>query len=242
MKKNIFLIIIFIVIHISIPSSILALNTTETYAVGPFTNFESYFTLNFSPVGKNYSWEFLTGGGFVQNCSYFVSTSIAFDSSSSEITYVDLGIIGTVIDIEKFSMDLIPVFAIDASNTSGELSYPDFKAFTGSLNLEFNLTMLRVFQPFITAGYNASYNDKSKYFSWQIPLAIGAVVPLKEGIEFLFEFGWMPTTENPRKGFEKTIAAGLNGMITKNLEIINELKWEAESRQLSILVGLIYGI
>ena len=190
--------------------AIYAVDTTEDFEIGPITNFESYYKAGFGESGFGQELEFVIGGGFVKSFSYNIATGVSHKDKMTEITGVSLGLFWNVVTIENFAFDIMPGFSFDPNKTSKKIMYPDFNAFTGNVDLEFNITPLTKFQPFVLAGFAYSYNHKSGNKGWEIPLALGGLVPIKEGIDFLFQFGWTPTQDATWFETERSISVGMN--------------------------------
>lgn len=241
-KLNFVAVLTALTIGLAVSKPAFAVDTTECFSKGAFTDFEGYYSFSYGTGGMGHGWNFLVGGGFTDTFSYSLSFEIANAGSSIEVGGLGLGFIITVVEMDKFAMDILPAFSFDANSSKGKLTYPNFEAFSGGADLEFNLMMIKAFQPFILAGFSGSYDAKTEEDSFEFPMAVGAMVPVKEGVEFLFQFGWTPTKDEVWNNVERTVAAGVNAGATENLEVITEIGWNFLSQELSLSLGLIYAL
>lgn len=227
---------------IFVVTPVFAVDTVEPFTVGAFTDFEGYYSFNYGIGGQNHGLEFLAGGGMTDKASYFLTFGMTNIGSTIQIDGVGFGFIWNFVEIEKFSMDLIPAFTFAANRQKNKLVYPGFDAFTFSANFEFNFTFIKAFQPYLLAGFEGTYDDKSKEFDFVFPLSLGAMIFVKEDVEFFMQLGWSPAKENVWGGSERTVSSGLNIRATQNLEIITEIGWNFNAEELAMSVGLIYAI
>jgi hypothetical protein len=66
------------------------------------------------------------------------------------------------------------------------------------------------------------------------------MLPVKDKIEFFFQLGWAPAKDAVWKGTDREIALGVNGMATEELEIVSQVGFEFNEKNLSFMLGMIY--
>ncbi len=218
-----------------------ALDTTEGFSVGAFTDFETYASFGYGKEGPGYGLEFLVGGGIAEKFSYYVTTGTSVLDKDVSIDMLGLGFIITPVELEKFAFDILPSLSFDANRGSEGFSYPGFDAFTAGLTLEFNCMALPAFQPYLTAGFEGSYDYLAEDdFTYAFPLAIGAMLPVKDEFEFLMQFSWAPSNESVWMEADREIAVGANVMATEELEVITQAGYEFCAKNFAVTLGLIY--
>ncbi|HOO70244.1 MAG TPA: hypothetical protein PK926_00675 [Spirochaetota bacterium] len=226
---------------IMITPAVWAVDTTETFSVGAFTDYEAYASLGYGKDGTSYGLEFLVGGGITERFSYYVTTGASALDKDISIDFIGLGFIITPVEIEKFAFDIIPGIAFDANRGGESFAYPGFDAFTAGITLEFNCMALAGFQPYLLAGFEGSYDYLADDdFTYAFPISVGALFPVKDKVEFLMQFSWSPNDSSAWMEAEREVAAGVNVMATEELEVISQVGFEFYAKNFNTTLGLIY--
>ncbi len=233
-------------------TTLFALDTTECFTPGILTDYEAYYGYSWDDDIKTTSGEFLIGGGIAETFSYFATTDIEHENPQGESkirTYggFGFGLIWTPIQMENtLEIDLMPEFSLAPNNVSdnGKSITPNFKGYSYGASIEVNITSFSMFQPYFAGGFinyrntteldNVEYDDpvltelmKSEEFAddpYEIPLTIGFMMPVKDGVEFLAQLDWSLNEDTKKwKETDRSAAIGLNVMLIDNLELI--LEW-----------------
>jgi hypothetical protein len=219
-----------------------ALDTVETAAVGPLTDFEAYCTNGFAKGGNSHGLDVLIGGGFTESLSYNVSSGFYRQDSQNEIPSIGLGLIWTPYKNDRIALDLMPSLSADSSKTSGKTIYPGFKVYTAGLDAEINITISKFIQPYIHAGFHYSKDFSEKVSIWEAPFALGIDFLVNEGTEILIEGDWTHAKGATWKESERYIAVGFNKKLIENLELITEAGREFSNKEYIVMLGLIYAL
>jgi hypothetical protein len=217
-----------------------AIDTNEPYAVGPFTYFEAYLNLIYGKEGLGNSWYLRFGGGFSKNVSYYVQAILNNVGDSVEFGYNGWGFIWTPVATKNFSFDIMPMFSFMPNTVQGKISYPGFDGFYGTLQFEGNVTAYARLQPFFRVGGSVGYNDKNKDVTYEIPLDLGVVCPLKKGVEFLMIGTLIPNEQFTWEDTGRAVKLGVNIAATERLEVLTEMGWMFPNKGFTVGVGLIY--
>jgi len=241
MKNSIRLFFFGIIFFAFIQAPAWAVDTTEGFSVGAFTDFEAYASLGYANGGPSYGLEFLVGGGIVEKFSYYITTGASALDKDVSVDFLGLGFIITPVELEKFAFDIMPSISFDANRGSEGFSYPGFDAFTAGLSLEFNCMAIAAFQPYLLMGFEGSYDYLAEDdFSYAFPLAVGAMLPVKDKIEVLMQLSWSPNNESVWMDADREVAVGVNAMATEELEVISQVGYNFLDKNFGVTLGLIY--
>ena len=236
--KHFLALLLFTALFAAVPNNLSALDITEPFSTGILTNFEGYYGRTFPKDGdqKNFS-EFIIGGGFTENFSYFFSGSAASDFKSVES--VGLNFIWQFISTENFAICLISHAAFIADEDEKLTAYYDLGA-----DIELHLSALKVIQPYLGIGYSYTQNrEESDDYLWTIPLYLGIMIPIGEsGIEIFGQFTAEPCKSGTWDTITRYAAVGINYQIAENLELIAEAGYEFTDKETRISVGLVFGL
>ena len=235
MKRKHFLALL---LFAAITGNLYALEITEPFSPGIITDIEGYYGRTFPKEGaqKNFS-EFIIGGGFTENFSYFFSGSAASDFKSVES--VGLNFIWQFISTENFTSCLIPHAAFIADKDEKLTAYYDLGA-----DIELHLSALKIIHPYLGSGYSYTQNRKeSDDYLWTIPMYFGIMIPVGEsGIEIFVQFTAEPCKDGTWNTITRYAAGGINYQITDNLELITEARYEFADKETRISAGLVFGL
>lgn len=232
-----------IIMFVSAQQSARALDTTECFSVGAFTDYEIYTHVGFGPGGIDGGLEFLIGSGITENLSLAVVSGVSAAGNDVELSGIGLGFIWTPVNLEKFAFDVMPGFSFDANSTEGRFGYPGFNAFTASLVFEFNCMALKKFQPYMHIGFEGSYNYKDEDdSSFAFPIDIGFMIPVNDKTEFFLQLGWAPADESAWLDVDREIAVGVNVVAAEGLEVISQAGYEFNEKEFVVSIGLIYAL
>jgi len=223
-------------------SNLYALDTTEPYSRGFLTEFEIYSSLGYGVESKAGSTNFIVGGGILDSLSYCFTGEVGYSDSGFEISSVGIGFIYNAITMKQFALDFMPVFNFSGNKIDGKVSYPNGKLISYGLDLEFNLTLLKFFQPYLLVGFSGSNDFETNSFSWEVPIVLGTMFPLQKGVDFFFQLGWTISNEAIWNNAERTIALGLNVKATDRLEFTTEIGYNFTDKETSVSLGLIYAL
>lgn len=232
-------------------TAVFALDTNEAVSVGLATDFEAYYGKSNSAAGNANSLDLTVAGGILNNLSYFVNASFSDASGENELNGVGLNLLWTVMETENmFAFDIMPFFAItsneERSTSDGSMTYPNGKDMAFGADLEFNLTMLPIIQPYFQVGFTyAMFDEVAKGeddYDWAVPMTLGFMHPVTNGVEFLLQFSSEAGKSRTWETTDRTLAAGLNIMYSENLEVITEAGWNYTGNEFLASVGLIYSI
>jgi len=228
------------ILFVSLP--LLGLDTTESFSRGAITEFEGYYRMDAAAEGRSHVFDLLAGGGFTDTFSYLFTTAIAMTGSSTEIAGLCLGFIWTVVDYDSFAFDVLPYGSMNACCRRGHIAYPGMKSWSFGTDFEINLKFISSPRPYFRGGYRGTWHSELNHLTWEIPLTTGIMVPVSRKDEFFLQAGWVPGEESVWYNSERSLAAGLNIVTGRNLELITELSWEFNARNLSLGIGLIYAL
>ncbi len=238
MKEKLFAIMAACTLCLLMTSTSYSIDTTETFAPGAVTDYEGYYAYGWDDSNSAHGLEFLIGGGFTETFSYLVTFGYAQetpDEGDSVSVYggLGLGLIWTVIDNENaLALDILPALTFEPNdvNDEGTSVKPNFQGLSYGAAVELNIMYSSVIQPYIIAGYTG-YKDTAEVGDdeyeddpYDLPLKLGIMVPLGEGMELLAQLDW--TLNEDTKAWvetDRSISLGFNMMLTDNLELITEI-------------------
>lgn len=249
-------------------TSAFALDTNEVVSVGVVTDFEAYYGKTFGQEGsEGNNLEFTMAGGILESLSWFLGASfIHGNEAEPKNSFDSLGfnLLWTPLAMDAFEFDIMPNVGIESTKerpaVDPKISYPNGDKWTFGVDFEFNLTALSLIQPYLQFGFDMNYNahppkdsnDKAgDSLLWEIPLALGAVVPVTDTVEFLVQFSTGVKTDWNDEGkakvakwseMDKTLGCGLNFMITERLEGLTEVGWNFGNTSFNFMGGVIYSI